>query len=126
MPVIIFWTQVASEFVLGSSCCPTSPWGGTDVDDVAAPAAAVELMHTASVVHDDINDHGVVRRGRPSINSIWGRTFALLTGDFLFTAVYQLMSPYGDLNQYLAASRHRIGRGRNVTGKRCKGTKFHA
>ena len=68
----------------------------------AKPAAAVELMHTASVVHDDINDHGIVRRGVPSVNAIWGRTFALLTGDFLFTAVYQLMAPYGDLNIDLA------------------------
>ena len=59
-------------------------------------------MHSASVVHDDINDHGLVRRGRPSINAAWGRTFALLTGDFLFTKVYELMSPFGDLNVDLA------------------------
>lgn len=76
--------------------------GGNDLELVAKPAAAVELMHTASVVHDDINDHGIVRRGRPSVNSIWGRTFALLTGDFLFTAVYELMAPYQDLNVDLA------------------------
>jgi len=72
--------------------------GGADLAEVARPAAAVELVHTASVVHDDINDHGVMRRGRPSINAIWGRTFALLTGDFLFTKVYELMAPYKDLN----------------------------
>ena len=76
--------------------------GGDDLQKIAKPAAAVELMHTASVVHDDINDHGIVRRGRPSVNSIWGRTFALLTGDFLFTAVYELMAPYGQLNVDLA------------------------
>ena len=76
--------------------------GGRDVAYAAKPAAAVELMHTASVVHDDINDHGIVRRGRPSVNSIWGRTFALLTGDFLFTAVYELMAPYDRLNIDLA------------------------
>ena len=46
--------------------------GGDDLQKIAKPAAAVELMHTASVVHDDINDHGIVRRGRPSVNSIWG------------------------------------------------------
>ena len=76
--------------------------GGRDLEYAARPAAAVELMHTASVVHDDINDHGIVRRGRPSVNSIWGRTFALLTGDFLFTAVYELMAPYRGLNVDLA------------------------
>jgi octaprenyl-diphosphate synthase len=76
--------------------------GGENLRRAIPPAAAVELVHTASVVHDDINDHGVIRRGRPSINSIWGRTFALLTGDFLFTKVYELMAPYQDLNILLA------------------------
>lgn len=76
--------------------------GGQDVDYAVPVAAAIELVHTASVVHDDINDHGVVRRGRPSVNAIWGRTFALLTGDYLFTKVYELMAPYKDLNTTLA------------------------
>jgi geranylgeranyl pyrophosphate synthase len=76
--------------------------GGQHIEHAAPVAAAVELVHTASVVHDDINDHGFVRRGRPSVNAIWGRTFALLTGDFLFTKVYELMAPYKDLNIVLA------------------------
>jgi geranylgeranyl pyrophosphate synthase len=76
--------------------------GGSDFRKVAPIAAAIELVHTASVVHDDINDHGVVRRGRPSVNAIWGRTFALLTGDYLFTKVYELMAPFRDLNVILA------------------------
>lgn len=78
--------------------------GGTDFSYAAPVGAAVELMHTASVVHDDINDHGILRRGRPSVNAIWGRTFALLTGDFLFTKVYELMAPYKDMNIDLAAA----------------------
>ena len=76
--------------------------GGTNIDTIAPVAAAVELVHTASVVHDDINDHGSIRRGRPSVNAIWGRTFALLTGDYLFTKVYELMAPYKDMNIILA------------------------
>ncbi|GAB4546369.1 MAG: polyprenyl synthetase family protein [Anaerolineae bacterium] len=72
--------------------------GGTDMDQVLPVAAAVELVHTATLVHDDINDHGLMRRGRETINAIWGRTFALLTGDYLFTKVYTLMAPYGELN----------------------------
>lgn len=72
--------------------------GGQNIEEAFPVAAAVELVHTATLVHDDINDHGLMRRGRRTINSIWGRTFALLTGDFLFTKVYQLMAPYQDLN----------------------------
>ena len=78
--------------------------GGTDVNAAVPLAAAVELMHTASIVHDDINDHGVIRRGRPSVNALYGRTFALLTGDYFFTKVYELMAPYGELNSELAVA----------------------
>jgi octaprenyl-diphosphate synthase len=69
--------------------------GGNDLLEAAPMAAAIEMVHTATLVHDDINDHSLVRRGRPSVHARWGRTFALLTGDYLFTKVYQLMAPYG-------------------------------
>lgn len=98
--------------------------GGTDVEYAAPPAAAVELMHTASVVHDDINDHGVMRRGRPSINAKWGRTFALLTGDFLFTTVYQLMAPYGDLNVLLAEAATALVEGETLQAYAVKHNQF--
>ena len=98
--------------------------GGTDVQYIAKPAAAVELMHTASVVHDDINDHGIVRRGRPSVNAIWGRTFALLTGDFLFTTVYQLMAAYGELNQDLADAATGLVEGETLQAWAVKNNEF--
>lgn len=98
--------------------------GGTDIDYIAKPAAAIELMHTASVVHDDINDHGIMRRGRPSVNSIWGRTFALLTGDFLFTAVYELMSSYKDLNIDLARSATALVEGETLQASAVKENNF--
>jgi len=98
--------------------------GGRDFNHAAPPAAAVELMHTASVVHDDINDHGVLRRGRPSVNAIWGRTFALLTGDFLFTAVYQLLAPYGDLNIILARAAKALVEGETLQAHAVKTKTF--
>lgn len=68
---------------------------GTAPDDYLVPlAAAVEIIHTATLVHDDINDKGTLRRGRETVNSRWGGTFALLTGDFLFTKTYEIMAPY--------------------------------
>jgi geranylgeranyl pyrophosphate synthase len=98
--------------------------GGKDFQSVSSVAAAVELVHTASVVHDDINDHGVVRRGRPSINSIWGRTFALLTGDFLFTKVYELMAPYKDLNIRLADATVALVEGETLQASAVKENNF--
>lgn len=98
--------------------------GGADLKCAAKPGAAVELMHTASVVHDDINDHGIVRRGRPSVNEIWGRTFALLTGDFLFTAVYELMAPYHHLNVDLAESARALVEGETLQASAVKNNNF--
>jgi geranylgeranyl pyrophosphate synthase len=98
--------------------------GGTDYRHAAPVAAAIELVHTASVVHDDINDHGVVRRGRPSVNVIWGRTFALLTGDYLFTKVYELMAPYNDLNVILAEATVALVEGETLQADAVKEGKF--
>lgn len=69
--------------------------GGEELDRVVSLAAAVELVHTATLVHDDINDHSLTRRGKISVHARWGRTFALLTGDYLFAKVYEMMAPYG-------------------------------
>lgn len=98
--------------------------GGSHVDRVAAPAAAIELVHTASVVHDDINDHGIMRRGKPSVNAIWGRTFALLTGDFLFTKVYELMAPFKDLNIVLAEATVALVEGETLQAAAVKDNNF--
>lgn len=69
--------------------------GGEDLAEAVPMAAAIEMVHTATLVHDDINDHSLLRRGRPSVHARWGRTFALLAGDYLFAKVYELMAPYG-------------------------------
>jgi geranylgeranyl pyrophosphate synthase len=69
--------------------------GGNDLMEAVSMAAAIEMVHTATLVHDDINDHALLRRGRPSVHARWGRTFALLCGDYMFAKVYELMAPYG-------------------------------
>lgn len=77
--------------------------GGDDLDEAVPLAAAVELVHTATLVHDDINDHSLTRRGKITVHARWGRTFALLAGDYLFAKVYEMMAPYGaHYNQIMA------------------------
>lgn len=68
--------------------------GGTDVSTAIPVAAGVELIHTASLVHDDINDHSDRRRGAETINARWGNTLALLTGDFIFLKVLNLAAGF--------------------------------
>jgi geranylgeranyl pyrophosphate synthase len=55
-----------------------------DLDRLLPMATAVELMHTATLVHDDAIDNSTVRRSRPTINSLWGEDKAVLLGDYLF------------------------------------------
>lgn len=79
--------------------------GGQNLTEVVPIAAAIELVHTATLVHDDINDHSLTRRGKVTIHARWGRTFALLTGDFLFARVYEMMAPYGaDFNAIMSTA----------------------
>ena len=55
-----------------------------DLERLLPMATAVELMHTATLVHDDAIDNSSVRRGRPTINRLWGEDRAVLLGDYLF------------------------------------------
>ena len=50
-----------------------------------AAATSLELLHTASLLHDDVVDESNVRRGRPSLNALFGNRVAILTGDYLFS-----------------------------------------
>lgn len=66
--------------------------GETGHPRVLDAAVAVELVHTASLVHDDIMDESPVRRGAPSIYAAQGRDAAILVGDFLFTQAFAVGS----------------------------------
>jgi geranylgeranyl pyrophosphate synthase len=68
--------------------------GGADVCQAIPVAAAVELLHTASLVHDDINDRSDLRRGNPTVNAQWGDSLALLAGDFLFIRLLNLIAAF--------------------------------
>lgn len=52
-------------------------------DDVLHAGASLEILHNASLVHDDVLDHADMRRGMPSINAVWNNHIAVLAGDFL-------------------------------------------
>lgn len=54
-------------------------------------AAAVEFIHTATLLHDDVIDESDLRRGSPTANTIWGNQASVLVGDFLFSRSFKLM-----------------------------------
>ena len=60
-------------------------------------AAAVEFIHAATLLHDDVIDESKKRRGNLSANEVWGNKTSVLVGDFLFSRAFQLMTKYGNL-----------------------------
>jgi octaprenyl-diphosphate synthase len=64
--------------------------GGSDVTDMIDVAIALELIHSATLLHDDIIDGGETRRGRPSAYQRYGLANTLVTGDFLFSKAFEL------------------------------------
>ena len=62
-----------------------------------ALAAAVEFIHTATLLHDDVVDESGLRRGRDTANAVWGNKPAVLVGDFLFSRAFELMVEDGSL-----------------------------
>jgi octaprenyl-diphosphate synthase len=70
--------------------------GGEDVGKAVDMATAIELIHTGSLIHDDINDGGELRRGRTSALKKFGLQDSLVTGDFLFSKVFELGGQFGE------------------------------
>ncbi len=64
--------------------------GGRDVERAVRIASALELVHNATLLHDDINDGGILRRGQPAAFKKYGLQNALVTGDFLFTKAFAI------------------------------------
>lgn len=59
-------------------------------------ALIVELLHTATLIHDDVVDNSDLRRGRPSVNSLWENKISVLIGDFLFAEVLNRLNKLND------------------------------
>jgi len=68
-----------------------------DVDQIITLGAAVELLHTATLVHDDLIDGALLRRGMPTMNARWSPPATVLTGDFLFARAAKLAAETDNL-----------------------------
>lgn len=65
--------------------------GQADVEDVLWAGTVMELVHTATLLHDDCLDDTTLRRGSPTVNHEWGQQAAILMGDYLFTKGFDLL-----------------------------------
>ena len=60
-------------------------------------AACVELIHSATLMHDDVIDNGEIRRGKKTLNTIWGNQSSILVGDYLLSRCFEMMVEDGNL-----------------------------
>ena len=70
---------------------------GPVTEKVVEAAAAVELLHNASLIHDDVVDNAFTRRGKPTVNAVWDNHIAVLVGDFFTSSAMQEAIHTGDL-----------------------------
>lgn len=74
-------------FVVVKSCEAV----GGKVDDALPAATAVELVHNFTLIHDDIMDNDYLRRGVPTVHTIWGAPIGILSGDLLFAEAFNVL-----------------------------------
>lgn len=82
----------------------------SSVEDKSEPnaitlGAAVELIHLATLVHDDAVDHSVLRRGMPTLNSLFSHQISVIMGDFLYSTALTKLVLLGDLDALRALTR---------------------
>jgi len=70
-----------------------------------ALAAAVEFIHSATLLHDDVVDESELRRGKAPANAVWGNAHSVLVGDFLFARAFMLMVDAGSMDALHVLSR---------------------
>jgi octaprenyl-diphosphate synthase len=87
--------------------------GGAGHQRAPTLAAVVELVHLATLVHDDAVDHSVLRRGMPTVNALWNHQSAIIMGDYLYSRAVTELASFGrtDLIQVLAGAANEMSVG---------------
>mgnify|MGYP006188964057 CR=1 FL=1 len=101
--------RIRALLTLGSSKLCGYSKGTRDVN----LAACVELIHNATLLHDDVIDKSTIRRGKKTSNSIWGNQSSILVGDYLLSRCFEMMVEDGDLDilKLLSSTSAKIAQG---------------
>jgi octaprenyl-diphosphate synthase len=101
--------RLRALLTLGSAKLCGYTKGGRDIN----LAACVEMIHGATLMHDDVIDQGSIRRGKKTINSIWGNQSSILIGDYLLSRCFEMMVEDGNLEvlKLLSSASSKIAQG---------------
>ena len=101
--------RLRALLTLGSSKLCGYLKGGRDIN----LAACVELIHGATLLHDDVIDNGDIRRGKKTTNVIWGNQSSILAGDYLLSRCFEMMVEDGNLEilKLLSSTSAKIAQG---------------
>ena len=101
--------RLRALLTLGSAKLCNYLKGGRDIN----LAACVELIHAATLMHDDVIDVSDLRRGKKTINSIWGNQSSILVGDYLLSRCFEMMVEDGNLEvlKLLSSTSSKIAQG---------------
>jgi octaprenyl-diphosphate synthase len=93
--------------------------GGSPHEDAVTFGAALELVHLATLVHDDAVDNSVLRRGQPTVNALWSHQIAIIMGDYLYSRAVTELARVGRLEAIrilgTAANEMSVGEMRQLT-----------
>jgi octaprenyl-diphosphate synthase len=89
-------------------------------------AAVIELLHTATLVHDDVVDESEIRRGTKSVNNIWSNAHGVLIGDYIYSKAFMLMVELGNpkILDELSKATNDISKGELIQLDAIKNTKI--
>jgi len=101
--------RLRALLTLGSAKLCNYSKGGRDIN----LASCVELIHAATLMHDDVIDVSSIRRGKKTINSIWGNQSSILVGDYLLSRCFEMMVEDGNLEvlRLLSSTSSKIAQG---------------
>ena len=90
--------RIRPMLTLAGAMMVNGDWADPEIRNNAAKlSAAVEFIHTATLLHDDVIDESGMRRGKETANAIWGNEASVLVGDFLFARAFELMVETGNI-----------------------------
>ena len=93
--------QLRPLLTLISACCCGLPLNAEPTHPIFNTAAAIEMLHTSTLIHDDVIDNSNLRRNSPTINNLWNNKTAVLIGDFYLA---QVMKTINSIDNHLLTS----------------------